>query len=171
MNTITCEEVYRQLKEVENICSLKGQIRFKLSDVDIIVKQRDVVGNIIQEWVAGWFKSKDIFFAVNENTQMPPDFYLSPDCKTENMLEVKAFNYETSPGIWFSKSAKKAGKFYNFRSLEDFISALVETVYQNPKTHNEAGGWLREFLASYKRAYKVKLKIPKWEDIEDDYLR
>ncbi len=38
-----------------------------------------------------------------------------------------------------------------FKSLEDFISAIEEAVFQNPKTHNNAGTWKAAFLRSYKR--------------------
>ena len=57
MNTtkrfLTPEEVFDTLLNVDKITSLEGQIRFYLGDVDIVVRQRDVVGNIIQEWLEG----------------------------------------------------------------------------------------------------------------------
>ena len=38
----------------DKILEIRGQIKFFLGDVDTIVKQKDVVGNIIQEWLQGW---------------------------------------------------------------------------------------------------------------------
>ncbi len=35
----------------DKILTQQGLFTFKFSDVDIIVKQRDVVGNITQEWL------------------------------------------------------------------------------------------------------------------------
>lgn len=93
---LTPEEVYERLLNVDKITTLDGQIRFYLGDVDIIVKQKDVVGNIIQEWLEGWLKHNHIFFMPNDNTQMPPDFFLSEDKKV-NLLEVKAFNADAHP--------------------------------------------------------------------------
>jgi type II restriction enzyme len=90
-------DVYNKLLSEDNILSKNGQIKFSLSDVDIIVKQKDVVGNIIQEWLHGWLKTKGIDFSLCSNPQMPPDFFLNPTDKTQDLLEVKAFYYKASP--------------------------------------------------------------------------
>lgn len=58
-----------------------------------------------------------------------------------------------------------------FCCMEDFVSALEETVYQNPKTHNEAGNWKKRFLASYERFYGRKLTIERWRDIAEKYQK
>ena len=60
---LTPQEVFNRLVDVDKIQSAEGQIRFFLGNVDIIVKQRDVVGNIIQEWLEGWFKENKIDYA------------------------------------------------------------------------------------------------------------
>ena len=49
---LTSQEVYDKLINEDRILELQGQIRFYLGDVDIIVHQKDVVGNIIQEWLS-----------------------------------------------------------------------------------------------------------------------
>lgn len=96
---LTSQEVYDKLINEDRILELQGQIRFYLGDVDIIVHQKDVVGNIIQEWLQGWLEKRGIEYAPSENTQMPPDFFLNPDDLTKNLLEVKAFNRSASPGF------------------------------------------------------------------------
>ena len=237
---LTAQQVYDKLIHEDRILDLQGQIRFFFGDVDIIVKQKDVVGNIIQEWLQGWFDKRGIEYAPSENTQMPPDFFLNPDDKTTGLLEVKAFNRSADPGfdiadfrmyeeeiinepymldveylifgydinddgvvtikdLWLKKvwqitrrmenwavnlQVKKGvvhkirpGKWYStrtgnihmFRNLEDFISAIEETVYQNPETHGRAAIWRRQFLASYEAHYGVRLNIPRWSDIEAQY--
>ena len=239
---ITAEEVYRKLLEDFKIYEVQGQIKFYLGDVDIIVKARDVVGNIMQEWLEGWLRKNDIEYLPNENTQMPPDVYLNPDDQTENLLEVKAFNYEATPGfdiadftayqaelirepymvhtkyiifgyvmqpdgyvvikkmwlknVWelcrpmenwpLNLQVKKnvvhkirPGKWYadgertkfkQFTSLEHFISAIDETVYRNPETRKQSGEWLAKFTKSYEHKYGIKLDIPRWNNIADDYI-
>jgi len=114
---LTAKEIFEKLLNEDKILSMSGKIKFFFGEVDIVVKQKDVVGNIIQEWLQGWldkrgieyalndnsqmppdfFKNK-IFYSVNPNSQMPPDFFLSED-KTKNLLEVKAFNRNASPGF------------------------------------------------------------------------
>lgn len=51
---LTAQEIYNKLINEDKILELKGQIKFYLGDVSIIVRQKDVVGNIIQEWLQGW---------------------------------------------------------------------------------------------------------------------
>ena len=96
---LTTQEVFNRLISDDKILEVKGQIKFYLGNVDIIVKQKDVVGNIMQEWLEGWFKHNNVEYSLNTNTQMPPDFYLNKDDKTVELLEVKAFNYNASPGF------------------------------------------------------------------------
>lgn len=237
---LTSKEVFDRLVNHDKILQQVGQIKFFLGDISIIVKQKDVVGNIIQEWLEGWLIKNQIEFSPSENTQMPPDFFLNPDDLTKNLLEVKAFNINASPGfdiadfrmyeeeiidkpymldvdylifgyqmsndgyvtiknIWLKKVWEitrrmeqwsinlqvkqnvvhkirpavwynKPRNYYTFRSLEDFIAAIEEAVYQNPKTHNIAGNWKQNFLTSYEQYYGKKLKIPRWNDIADSYI-
>lgn len=236
-------EVYEKLLDDDKILELEGQIKFFLGDVSIIVKQKDVVGNIIQEiqeWLQGWFDKRGIEYSPNPNTQMPPDFFLDKNDKTKNLLEVKAFNRNASPGfdiadfrmyseeivekpymlnvdylifgydmsddgivtikdvwlkkvweitrpmdkwalnlqvkqgvvhkirpgVWYSDNPRD---FYMFKSMEDFVSAVEEAVYQNPKTHENAGMWRNNFLESYRKFYGVQLNIPHWYEIENKY--
>ena len=239
---LTAQEIYSKLVNEDKVLQLKGQIKFYLGDVNIIVRQKDVVGNIVQEWLQGWLDKRGIEYAPSENTQMPPDFFLNPDDRTKNLLEVKAFNrsarpgfdiadfrmyeeeivekpymldvdylifgydmsdegivtikdiwlkkvweitrcmedwainlqikqgvvHKISPGIWYSN---KKGKFPMFSCLEDFISAIEETVFQNPKTHDSASLWRRKFLLSYETFYGIRLSIPRWDDIADKYRK
>lgn len=96
---LTAEQVYDKLKNEDKILTVKGQIKFYLGDVDIVVTQKDVVGNIMQEWLEGWLRKNGVEYAPSDNPQMPPDFYLDPNDKTKDLLEVKAFNYKRSPGF------------------------------------------------------------------------
>lgn len=237
---ITAQQVYETLINQDKIFDIKGQIKFYLGDVSIIVKQKDVVGNIIQEWLQGWFEKKNIEYLPTENTQIPPDFYLNVNDKTKDLLEVKSFNRSASPGfdiadfrmyeeeiiakpymlhvdylifgydmsdngdvvikdLWIKKVweitrpmsrwalnlqikqgvvhkirpgvwySKQKGNIPMFDCLEDFLSAIEETVYQNPKTHNDASHWKNDFLKNYEKHYGVKLNIPRWSDIESKY--
>lgn len=237
---LSAQQVYDKLINEDKILELSGQIRFFFGDVDIIVKQKDVVGNIIQEWLQGWLDKRHIEYAPSENTQMPPDFFLNPDDRTKNLLEVKAFNRSSSPGfdiadfrmyeeeiidkpymldvdylifgydmsndgvvtvkdLWIKKVweitrrmdgwpinlqvkqnvvhkirpgvwySKKKSNIPMFSCLEDFISAIEETVYQNPKTHDAAATWKRKFLLSYEKYYGVKLNVPRWVDVAGKY--
>lgn len=235
---LTAQEVYEKLLNEDEILKLEGQIKFFLGDVDIVVKQRDVVGNIIQEWLQGWLDKRGIEYAINDNSQMPPDFFLNPGDETTGLLEVKAFNRSASPGfdiadfrmyeeeiqkkpymlhvdylifgydmspdgvvtikdLWLKKvwqitrsmndwpinlQVKKnvvqkirPGVWYTekgrimFETMEDFISAVDQTVWQNPATRKDSGTWMTRFLRYYEEFYGQKLSVPRWDDIKEKY--
>ena len=96
---LTAQQIVDRLINEDQILTQTGQIKFFLGKVNIVVKQRDVVGNIMQEWLQGWLEHNGIEYAVNDNTQMPPDFFLLPEDRTKNLLEVKAFNRNAEPGF------------------------------------------------------------------------
>lgn len=236
---LTAEEVYNRLLNVDQIKTVEGQIRFYLGDVSIIVKQKDVVGNIIQEWLEGWLKKNNIAFDCNPNTQMPPDIFLDPENHLEGLLEVKAFNYTASPGfdiadfkayareilehpnmlhtkyiifgysmnadgivtirdLWLKnvweicrsmdgwplnvqyknrvihkiRPAKWYGKrsrFPMFASLEHYLSAIEETLFSYPDTHELSKGWRKKVSDAYKTFYGKDITIPRWEDLAITY--
>ncbi len=72
--------------------------------------------------------------------------------------------HKIRPGVWYSRS-----QFPMFERKEDFISAIEQTVWQNPKTREISGTWLRRFLDSYENFYGERLTIPRWSDIENHY--
>lgn len=96
---LTAQQIYNKLIDEEQIKTVKGQIRFNLGDVSIIVKRKDVVGNILQEWLEGWLSARDIEFTPNPNTQMPPDVFLDINDYSKDLLEIKAFNREAGPAF------------------------------------------------------------------------
>ena len=97
--TITAQGIYDALVNTDKVLALEGQIQFHLGDVSIVVKQKDVVGNIIQEWLQGWLDKRGYYYRPNPNTQMPPDFFLEKKRSDRNLLEVKAFNHEATPAF------------------------------------------------------------------------
>ncbi len=240
---LTAQEIYDKLINDDHILEIEGQIKFYLGDVNIIVKQKDVIGNIMQEWLQGWLDVRGIEYAPSENTQMPPDFFLNPDDRTKGLLEVKAFNRNGSPGfdiadfrmyaseiqekpymldvdylifgydmsddgivtikdVWLKKVwqitrrmenypinlqvkdgvihkirpgvwySERATDYAIFESLEDFISAIEETTFKEPKLRDSmASTWLAVFQKNYKARNGVELNVPRWNDIKDKYDR
>lgn len=201
----------------------------------------------MQEWVEGWLKRNNIEYALNNNTQMPPDFYLNPNDKKENLMEIKAFNYKAGPGfdiadfrmyeqeiaqkpwmldvtylifgyemsddgtvtikkVWKNKvwemsrpmrSGKnrtiwpinlqikkgsvqkirpakwygKSSKFSIFNNKEDFLSAMEEAVYKNKDTRDDGPEWLSTLIDNYEKHYGIRLSIPRWNDIVEEYIK
>ena len=190
-------------KEIRNcipiLFNLADATKIRKSDCETV---NSLVASLMKNWLQGWMDKRGIEYAPSENTQMPPDFFLNPDDKTQNLLEVKAFNRSASPDfdiadfrmyeeeiidkpymlfvdylifgydmsddgivtikdVWLKKVWEitrrmdgwpinlqvkqgvvhkiRPGNIPMFRKMEDFLAAIEETVYQNPKTHEDAG--------------------------------
>ncbi len=98
MKTFSTKDVLRE------VCDDVSQIRFcgRLSVGGVAVdltKSCDVMGFVLKEWLEGWLKKRGVEYAVNPNSQMPPDFFLDVKDDTHNLLEIKAFNSDASPGF------------------------------------------------------------------------
>ena len=83
------EHIYQLLKE-ELTRDNTGKIEFTLADVSIVVKQNNVVGNILEEWICRWLEEHDIDHIYNQR-QESPDFWINPDNLNEDWLEIKSF--------------------------------------------------------------------------------
>ena len=88
---VTTKEIYNLLVKGKIVGS-EGIISFKLAEVSMAIKSKDVVGNVLQGWLAEWMKSKGIIFEEPENSQEFPDFFLDPNDKKNNLLEIKTFD-------------------------------------------------------------------------------
>ena len=84
--------INNKIKETE------GRITFELINLTLPVNEKNPIGSLIGEWVGKWMRHSDIFFRQNENTQIPPDYYLGKSDRTD-LLEVKCFDYENSPNF------------------------------------------------------------------------
>lgn len=235
---VTPEQLVKMLED-DQIKDNPGYISFSLKNISLNIKKRDVVGNVIQEWIGEYLKSKGIEFSVGKNNQMPPDYFLDPDDQTKNLLEIKTFNYDASPAfdiadfkmyakelldkpyvlfsyylifgyrmdektgavkivdfwlrhVWETTGPSKAWPlnlqikrnevhkirprpFWNesaviFRSKEDFISAIGETIYRNNSTRTAYNNWVGNFEASYYKFYRRPIDVPKWSEISNGYM-
>lgn len=73
--------------------------------------------------------------------------------------------HKIRPAKWYGKQ----GKFKTFECMEDFLSAVEETVYKNKDTRDDGPSWKDGTLASYEAFHGKKLVIPRWYEIESKY--
>lgn len=64
-----------------------------------------------------------------------------------NLQVKKGVVHKIRPGVWYSINKKNMPMF---ECLEDFVSAIEETVYQNPATRHNASLWKKKFEEAYK---------------------
>ncbi|MDD3722393.1 MAG: NgoBV family restriction endonuclease [Lutibacter sp.] len=91
---LTADQLYKKLVEEYKIIGEKGVIKFTLKDLTIIVKAKDTVGNLIQEWLTAWLEKNSIDFKLTPNTQDFPDINLDLDDTSKGLIEVKSFDYD-----------------------------------------------------------------------------
>lgn len=71
------------------------------------------------------------------------------------------------PSTWYSDNTD----YPSFTCLEDFLSALEETIYKYHDTRSTiAEHWSERLCASYKAHYGKELILPRWNDIKSKYL-
>lgn len=64
---------------------------------------------------------------------------------------------------------EKSLRFIDLFSGIGGIRKGFEMACSNPKTHEQASSWKRDFIKSYYNHYGIKLNIPRWSDIVDSY--
>ena len=84
------EKLYHILMNEHDFRNAKGSIKFILKDHEILVKQNNIVGNLIEEWLASWMQSKNIPHIYNHG-QSSPDFWMNPENKNDDWMELKSF--------------------------------------------------------------------------------
>lgn len=89
--------LFKKLKK-EGIVGAEGSINLDLLDVEVNISDKSAVGNLLQEWLGQWMSINEVYHRSNENSQMPPDFYLSKN-NEKDWLEVKTFDYAESPNF------------------------------------------------------------------------
>ena len=90
--------LYNLLKD-DGIIGSVGKITFKLAHTSVDISTTDTVGQSLQSWLKQYMLDKNIVFMEMDNTQEFPDFILDPIDRENNLLEVKAFNYNAGPGF------------------------------------------------------------------------
>lgn len=87
---LSAEEIFQKLKDDFNFIGADGYIRFNLRHYNITIEQNNVVGNILEEWLAKWLADQGIE-NVHNKKQSSPDFWLDKEQTNDGWLEVKSF--------------------------------------------------------------------------------
>ncbi len=93
---VTASQIYNELLNKFKIKEKIGSVEIKLGNISAKYNGKDAIGDLLQEWLGEWLKSKNYYFRTRENTQAFPDFLLS-ESDTINFLELKTFNANANP--------------------------------------------------------------------------
>ena len=95
---VSSRDIYNELVNNFKIKSKIGSVHIKLGNITAKYNGRDAIGDLLQEWIGEWMKSKNYYFRTRVNTQEFPDFLLSKS-DTKDFLEIKTFNADASPAF------------------------------------------------------------------------
>lgn len=96
--TITALDIYNELVESFKIKEKIGSVEIRLGNITAKYNGKDAIGDLLQEWLGEWMKSKKYHFELTQNTQTFPDFLL-PQNDRIDFLELKTFNANASPAF------------------------------------------------------------------------
>jgi len=96
---VTATELYQKLVDEYGIIGETGSIKFTVKDLSVLIKTKDSVGSLLQQWLKTWFIKNSIAFEENTNSQTFPDFLLDKDDHTKGLLELKTFDFDRGPGF------------------------------------------------------------------------
>lgn len=113
------ERLYLALRDEFGFKDAKGQVSFQLKDFRITVKQNNIVGNIIEEWLDNWMTANNIPHMHNPS-QSSPDFWLNTDNLESDWLEVKSFT--GSPN-------------FDVAAFRSFINLIIDKPYKLHSKH------------------------------------
>ena len=92
----TASELFDYLNS--NILDEEGTIEITLCGLKVRIDDIDTIGNTLQTWLKYYLTKENIYYRVPDSTQIFPDFYLGEEDE-ENLLELKAFNYNKTPAF------------------------------------------------------------------------
>lgn len=108
------EHIFSKLTDEFGLRNATGQITARLKDFSITVEQNNIVGNVIEEWLAKWMDSNGIP-NIHNLKQASPDFWLNPDDLSCDWLEVKSFTGNPN---------------FDIASFRSFINLILDKPYK-----------------------------------------
>lgn len=106
--------IFDVLKSDFGFKGAEGSVRFNLKDFNITVEQNNIIGNILEEWLAKWIVFRG-FDCIHNTKQESPDFWLNREDLTADWLEVKSFT--GSPN-------------FDIAAFRSFINLIIDKPYK-----------------------------------------
>jgi len=142
----TSKELFTKLIDDYKIIGEKGSINFTVKDLSILVKTKDTVGNLLQEWLKAWFEYSNIDFEENTNSQTFPDFLLDKDDHKKGLLEVKSFDFDRGPG-------------FDLANFDSYCNSLLTNAYRLDSDYLILAYQMNDGVLSIKNVWLKKI----WE--------
>ncbi|MES2240805.1 MAG: NgoBV family restriction endonuclease [Bacteroidota bacterium] len=143
---LTAEQLYKKLVEEYKIIGEIGNIKFTVKDLSVLIKTKDTVGNLLQEWIKAWLQQSGISFEENTNSQTFPDFLLDKDNHKKGLLEVKSFDFDRGPG-------------FDLANFDSYSNSLLDNAYRLDSDYLILAYQMNDGVISIKNVWLKKI----WE--------
>jgi type II restriction enzyme len=117
MINLNAQQLYSKLVDNDQLIGKKGTISFDLNNYSIKIESKDIIGNVIQDWLKSWLAKEAVHFVINTNSQKFPDIYLESPTSKSGLLEIKTFDYKKSPN-------------FDIANFESYCSSLTTDSYR-----------------------------------------
>ncbi|MCF6299830.1 MAG: NgoBV family restriction endonuclease [Proteobacteria bacterium] len=143
---LTAQELFNKLVNEYKIIGETGSIKFTVKDLSILIKTKDTVGSLIQEWLKAWFSESKIDFEENTNSQTFPDFLLNTNNHKVDLLEIKSFDFDRGPG-------------FDLANFDSYCNSLLTKAYRIDSDYLIIAYQMNEGVISIKNVWLKKI----WE--------
>lgn len=143
---LSADQLYNKLVDEYKIVGETGSIKFTVKNLSILIKTKDTVGNLLQEWLKAWFQETNIDFEENTNSQTFPDFLLDKDDHKKGLLEVKSFDFDRGPG-------------FDLANFDSYCNSLLENAYRIDSDYLIIAYQMKDGVISIKNVWLKKI----WE--------
>jgi type II restriction enzyme len=96
---LNAQQLFNKLVNTDQLVGKQGTINFDLNNFSIKIESKDIIGNVIQDWLKAWLTNEGVHFVLNTNTQKFPDIYLDTPTSKNGLLEIKTFDFKKSPNF------------------------------------------------------------------------
>ena len=90
----TISKIYDRLINT-NVINERIYLTCSVQSISFDLKTKDIIGNVIQEWLGNWLTKNNYKWKEPSNTQSFPDFIINDN----ELLECKSFNINAGPGF------------------------------------------------------------------------
>jgi type II restriction enzyme len=135
-----------------------------MSGTSVKVRSKDVVGRVLEDWLGQWMTDNDIIYSERDNSQLPPDYYLSKTPDDSEMLEIKAFDKERSAAFDIADFKSFAGDILETPERLDAHYLIFEYKAEDGKV-SITNTWLKRVweLAGHAGKYPLRLQVKRGE--------
>lgn len=146
--TLDNQAIHKMLQQQFSRSPILGNITFNTATGIVVIKEKDIIGNAIQSWLASWLTLNNISYSLPTSTQEFPDYIINPNTGQQENLEIKSWYGQASPA-------------FDIANFESYIATLqqdpskLDTDYLIFKYDMDLNGNIRIDNVYFKKIWEI----------------